>query len=193
MGSASVSNSSANTLSKRLLVLQPGTTAFLCLLYPYDRAIGPSVFQAKFYAFVESVQVTAINQSAGAVGYSFFYQNATGVRVLASPTQLTIQNSTMTSPFIMVDYAISASSDAGGYYAFVAQGLCPTLLPFAITNAPVSTISPSDFSPTLFQYATCPPTDGAVGSPYLVGTANIDVSTMIGFGGNVTSTSVTVQ
>jgi hypothetical protein len=176
---------------KRLFVLKPGSTAIICLLYPYNKALNNGSARITFYAIVESVTATVTTNNGVPGGYIFSYTNATGVTIEANPTLLTIENSSMTVPFISVNYSITAASDSTGNYALVAQGLCPTLLPFAITSSSPSSISAADF-PDFFGEYTCPPTPGAgVGSPIVVGTSGVDVSTLIGPRGSVSSTSTT--
>ena len=137
-GLALVNESSDNHQSDLAFLMKSGTAATLCVAYQLENdAILPSTIN------FSGSQILKVNASSIEGGYAYSYAPAPGITEKATPSILTIPAGFNKSR-IIVNFTITATAQAKGFFALSYYEPCPGLIPFSIGYG-TAQVNASDF------------------------------------------------
>jgi len=146
------------------LVMQPGTTANLCVTYSVGTNDLPL---SDFAAAIYRVTVTPTydsNHNLSGHGYSYSPATDPSISWDSSSLHYSGANGSFT---VTVVYTISASNIVSGFYDLTYPNNCPPLIPFAVVGS-FTTVSSSDFPQGFFFDSSCR-LEGSLGHPTVTG------------------------
>lgn len=133
-----VNESNNNQQSDLTFLMKSGTTATLCVAYQLENdAILPATIN------FSGSQILEVNASSIGGGYSYSYSPAPGISETATPSILTIPAGFNQSR-IIVNYTITATAQAKGFYTLSYYEPCPGLIPFSVGYG-TAQVNASDF------------------------------------------------
>ena len=111
-------------------LMKTNSQATVCVKYTLSSNIQ-SVRTIDFNSSIDVVNATAVYQNGTFSGYEYSYKPANGVSIEANPSSITVGPENYSQQFI-VNYTITASSNAKGLYSLGYFGSCPNLIPFSV-------------------------------------------------------------
>jgi hypothetical protein len=138
-----VNESNNNQQSDLTFLMKSDSVATICVSYQLDS--GTSLPTAVNFSGFEIQEVNATptpNQSAGS-GYTYSYSPAPGISETATPGVLNIPAGFNKSR-IIVNYTITTTAQAKGFYTLSFYEACPPLIPFSVGYGSAQ-VNASDF------------------------------------------------
>lgn len=162
----SLSNESGNNqMTDLAFLMKAGSTATICLAYPLEgEPSAPVTIDFSGFQILQVVATPVPNQG-GESGYSYSYSPATGITETASPGVLTIPAGFNESQ-IIVNYTITSTLQARGFYTLSYYETCPPLIPFSVGYG-TAQVNASDF-PGFFLASSCT-IQSVLSDPQIVG------------------------
>jgi hypothetical protein len=160
--------SGETTLTSFLML--SNSTARLCISYTFGPVQSEHFVNFSQYASITKVVAGPPPPPNQGPGFSYSYVPAQGVSIIANPSSISIPASNSNTT-IIVNYTITASSNASGFFSLGYLSMCPPLVPFSIGYGD-SAVNASDFHGFFFP-SNCPSTLPEIGFPEIIGYAGL--------------------
>lgn len=124
-------------------LMSQNSSASICVSYTFDPVQTPTVVNFQDYAKVLLVTANSVSNEYG-TGFAYSKVIAPGVSMSANPASITLVPGTNTPTKVVVQYTITASSHAKGFFSLNYLDSCPAFLPFSVGYG-TSDVNASDY------------------------------------------------
>jgi hypothetical protein len=118
-------------LSLVALLMYQGSSASFCVSYIFEPVQSQTVVNFQEYAYAFLVTATTVDNN-NASGFSYSKTPAPGISISADPSSIILEPSASATNQVQVEYTITASPNARGFFSLNYLDSCPAFIPFSV-------------------------------------------------------------